>query len=339
MPRKRDDNLYQRGGVWYGRVQVAGKEHRRSLRTRDRAEARKLRDDWVQKLNRDRLGLANEHTWPEAVLKYSTEILDKAVKPATARRYRVSLRQIDPFLATWTVERISRSTIADFIAARSAAGATNATIRRDLTAMSAVLAACIDWEWRDNNPALDYSRRGLREQREPIRPPSDAAVKAVIAACPKKRGEYESRFAGIVRFLDATGCRQQEAVTIEWEQIDLARGEITFLKTKTSRPRTIRIADCRPGLSAQLTGTPKNQRKGLVYWHGERRQYQNFASRFSQVVKAAGQDFRCHDLRHKFAIDRLRQGMDIYKLSRHLGHSSVKVTEMYLGHVGTRAGT
>ncbi len=46
--------------------------------------------------------------------------------------------------------------------------------------------------------------------------------------------------------------------------------------------------------------------------------------------KRAGVRFRCHDLRHKFAIDYLKNGGDIYKLKQILGHSSVKATEMYL---------
>jgi integrase/recombinase XerD len=37
-----------------------------------------------------------------------------------------------------------------------------------------------------------------------------------------------------------------------------------------------------------------------------------------------------HDLRHRFAIAWLKAGGDIYRLSRHLGHASVKTTEIYL---------
>jgi integrase/recombinase XerD len=40
--------------------------------------------------------------------------------------------------------------------------------------------------------------------------------------------------------------------------------------------------------------------------------------------------FRVPDFRHGFAIRSLRAGMDICSLSRHLGHTSVKTTEIYL---------
>jgi site-specific recombinase XerD len=43
-----------------------------------------------------------------------------------------------------------------------------------------------------------------------------------------------------------------------------------------------------------------------------------------------------NDLRHRFAIRWLRNGGDIYHLSLHLGHMSIKTTEVYLGHLRAR---
>ena len=43
--------------------------------------------------------------------------------------------------------------------------------------------------------------------------------------------------------------------------------------------------------------------------------------------------FRFDDLRHRFAVDYLGNGGSIYDLQRHLGHSSIKVTEIYLAHL------
>jgi site-specific recombinase XerD len=44
-----------------------------------------------------------------------------------------------------------------------------------------------------------------------------------------------------------------------------------------------------------------------------------------------------HTLRHTFAINFLQSGGDIYMLSRILGHSSVKTTEVYLKSLGVEA--
>jgi len=46
--------------------------------------------------------------------------------------------------------------------------------------------------------------------------------------------------------------------------------------------------------------------------------------------RSGARPFRFHDLRHWFSVNYLRRGGSIYTLSQILGHSSVKVTEIYL---------
>lgn len=264
--------------------------------------------------------------WKDAVVRFCADVLPGAVAPGTAKRYRVSLRQVDPVLGDLHLDAIDRAAIAR-VAHR--ASASNATRRRDLTAVAAVLRACVAWGWLDDNAARRYDRSPIRERRAPIEPPTDADVARLVARCPRA-------FAAIVRLLALIGMRQEEAVGLEWPQIDLARREIALLKTKTNRPRVVPLS---AAASAQISAQPKHLTGRYVFWHGDGRRYRNFASRFASLAKAAGVEFRCHDLRHKFAIDWLKAGGDIYRLARILGHASVKTTEIYLGHVGTNPGT
>jgi hypothetical protein len=129
MPR----NLYRRGAIWWGRVQVAGTEHRRSLRTRDRAEAAARFKPWKADLERAARCGISRHSWQEAVTRYVNELMPEAVKPSTAARYLCSFRMVDPILGPLYLDQIDRRTIAK-IAGRK--GPSNATRRRDLTAVS-----------------------------------------------------------------------------------------------------------------------------------------------------------------------------------------------------------
>ncbi|MGB1230598.1 MAG: tyrosine-type recombinase/integrase, partial [Holosporaceae bacterium] len=43
--------------------------------------------------------------------------------------------------------------------------------------------------------------------------------------------------------------------------------------------------------------------------------------------------FRFHDLRHRYAVDYLKNGGSIYTLKGLLGHTSVKTTEGYLAYL------
>lgn len=54
---------------------------------------------------------------------------------------------------------------------------------------------------------------------------------------------------------------------------------------------------------------------------------------YKRAFARAGVRGGAHALRHTFATEYLRAGGDIYRLSRILGHSSVKVTERYLALV------
>ena len=241
------------------------------------------------------------------------------------------------------LDQIDRRKIADMVSARKKAGATNATINRDLTAVSVILGAAQEWGAVEHNPAKDFGRRTTRERRDPINPPCDADVSRVIERAP-------GMFSSLIRFLAETGCRQEEAAGLEWKQIDLKAETATFIKTKTSRPRTITLE---PETARWLSALPRFLGSPAVFWHDDGSRYANVASRFREMVKSAQESaqkagteflpFRCHDLRHRYAIRELQNGRDIYALSRHLGHSSVKTTEIYLGHVaggvGTKSGT
>ncbi|RFD20642.1 site-specific integrase [Komagataeibacter melaceti] len=101
-------------------------------------------------------------------------------------------------------------------------------------------------------------------------------------------------------------------------------------------------------------------RSGFLFPNRDGQPYRNAASNYGQVMHRVAAHcetrgipftrFRIHDLRHAFAIRWLKADGDIYRLSRHLGHTSVKTTEIYLSaltadeldrviHVGTKDGT
>lgn len=331
------DNLFKRGEIWWGRVQFAGRDIKRSLRTRSRAEARRRLEAWLTDVERARWTGEARHTFKEAVVKWTEEVLPSSVKPSVAKRYLTSIRAMDPHFSALHIDEIDAKQVARFVSARARGGATNATIRRDLTALSSLLKAAKAWTWIDRNPAAEYDRDVIRERRDPIQPPSDEAVEEMIRRCPPALGR-------MVRFLAQTGMRQEEAASLTWAQVDTQNGTIQLIKTKTSRPRLIDISLEALGT---LTGTPRHMKSPYVFWHDDGARYLNVASRFAAICAGrpggskrskplAALNFRCHDLRHRYAIEELRAGRDIYDLSKHLGHSSVKTTEIYLGYVSRR---
>jgi integrase len=147
-------------------------------------------------------------------------------------------------------------------------------------------------------------------------------------------------FAKLIEAALLTGCRQNELVTLTRRQIDHQRRQLVLTRTKNNRPRAISLS---PTAYHLLQSLPVNLGSPIVFWHGPGKPYANVASRFRVLVLSAQKaaqakrqefrPFRFHDLRHRFAVDALKNGMDIYDLQQHLGHSSVKVTERYLDYL------
>jgi integrase/recombinase XerD len=266
-----------------------------------------------------------------AVLKWATEVLPKAVKPSVGKRYPVSIGQLERVFGALRVDQITPARVSEYISLRSAA-ASNATIRRDLTALSRLLSACISWGWRHDNPARAHDRSIIRDQRDPIVPPAAEMVEKMIAAAP-------APMAAVLRLLDQSGMREGEAVALEASDVSWEARQTRLTRTKTNRPRTLEWLT--PGGDAGLV-LDRAPRQGALFPASTGDAYRNFAANAVRVMRdlekrdPTFKPFRVHDLRHGFAIRWLRAGGDVYHLSMHLGHTSLKTTEIYLGHLSAR---
>lgn len=326
-------NLYKRGTTWWARVQVQGKDHRRSLRTSSRAEAVKRLRAFMEEAGHQRFYDEERRTWKTAVAEWGMHGT-AGIKPGTLKRYQVSLRQLRPYLENLYVDEIGRKKIAE-IARRAVVS--NATRRRDLTAVSVVLRFTVAQGWRDDNPARDWDRSVISERRDPIVLPDRADIDLVVSLAP-------GNFAGLIRLAQHTGMRQNEIVTLERRQVRLAARRLDLWKSKTNRPRTLWLDDSAVGT---LDGTLPSMACTFVFWHPDDEDgaapYANVSSRFRQIVlrarnlaekeKRTFRPFRFHDLRHWYAVDYLRGGGNIYDLQKQLGHKSIKTTEMYLDYL------
>lgn len=318
------EGLYRRGNVWWGRKQIASREIRRSLRTSDRAEARRRYKAWVEALTAAAFGGAERVTWVDAVGQWAAEYLpSEAVKPSVAARYLTSIRQIAPTVRDLYIDQITRRKVAEIISARRKEGASNATIRRDLTALSSVLRFAVSQTWLDANPAREFDRSVIRERRRPFALPTQDQIDAVLA----KLSPMARRLATLALH---TGMRLGELTSLEWRQIDLERGAITLTKTKSGRPRVVPLDEIAAGT---ITGTPRKLRCPLVFWHDDGQPYSQFSRIFARAAKQAKYPATFHGFRHIYAIRYLQAGGSIYELQAILGHSSVSTTEVYLAYL------
>ena len=313
-------NIYRKTGgrIWYFRASVAGSEHRRSLRTTNRQTAEKRAQQLLEELRRRSWG-DQRYTWVQAVEAWVGDV-GESLKPQTIRRYGTSVAALAHILEPLFLDEIDKRVLAQ-IATR--AGVTNATRKRDLTAVSVILNACEARGWIEAVPA--YSRRRLKERTAPLILPTAAQVDRLVSHLSPMLGR-------LVRLLERTGMRLEEAGGLQWGDVDLRRKTITLTETKAGRVRVIPLTDAALGT---LSGTPRHIGCPYVFWVGQDKphRYGDLSGLLYDLRKAAGVKWRIHDLRHLYAVRYLQNGGKLRDLQKILGHGSIAVTERYLDHL------
>ena len=153
-----EQHLYRRekGGNWYLRDQRGGADFRRSLRTRTKAQARKLARPIIEQ--RNALLTGDERvTFQAAAASWLENALPETVKPSTATRYLVSAKCVDAFVKTVATEQDKPDLFVDDIRLRHInqfvrwrlQTVNKRTVRNDLTAFGEILGYAVSQEWRE----------------------------------------------------------------------------------------------------------------------------------------------------------------------------------------------
>jgi integrase/recombinase XerD len=364
-PRKAPRNtqwVWREGDGWTleGRVRIRGRLKRWSLRTSDvEIAVARVREE-IEKLKAASFYGDARPKYRDVFARWVETFVQHEVAATTARRYGVSLKQLEPFLIDLYFDEIDGAKITEIVNARRDAKVTTATIRRDLGALASVIEFGIDENLRKegDNPALLRLKK-LRERRDPIVLPQHWLIDRVIA-------EASPSMAPLIKAALKTGARQNELVTAKRSAVDHARRQLTVNKGKGSKLRVIDL-DFGGGYEA-IRSAPSKLGCDWLFWHekgGSRRRkkplrgpvaatlaqpYTGVSGAFHVLVrrvielvakeaKAAGapvpemRPFRFHDLRHRHAVDWLKAGRSIYDLQQRLGHNSITTTEIYLKYL------
>lgn len=322
---KAPKHTYWRSGVLWARFSVGGREYRESLRTSDvkvaRARVGKMRD---RAIGASAFG-EDRKTWEQAVIEWTAHI-EKEVSATTALRYSVSLAQIRPYLTGKFIDEICKADVLHIKKMRGKT-VTNATIRRDLQALSSVLAFAELNDWRIGNPAR-LIMENTSERRDPIVLPTEGDFTHM-------RGRLSASMEALMLAARATGARISELTNVKRADLNVKARTLTVIGKRNKR-RTLEISADTAETLGKLPAALNT--KNLFHFDGE--SISGASGLFSKATKAARlaaqkekrdfTGFRFHDLRHWFAVEWLRAGRSIYDLQQHLGHSTIATTEMYL---------
>jgi integrase len=246
----------------------------------------------------DRLGEIPDYSIGEAILRY----LDEA-----PQKWRKDLESKAKGLAAFVIGKSLREIheVAALYKRDCRGKLATGTINRRLALLRRVATLSVDWGWLES-PANITLLPGES-------PRETYLTKKQIDALAEAQSNVQVKAA--IYIAAYTGLRSGELLALTGE--DVKGGVIHVSTSKSGRPRMVPIVPLlRPWLKMLPIGL--------------------HPSTLSHSVSRTMPGVRFHDLRHSCASLLLAAGVDLYTISKILGHSTIQVTQRY-AHLETRA--
>lgn len=324
MPYKREDSPYW----WIFVKQADGKRVRRSSGTADFAAAKAIEqqaraDAWKEK----EWGVNPPRSFNEVMLPYLRHASQHQ------RSYETTTHRVKALRAYFTgsvMNDIGAKDIRAYTASRIEAGASPATVNRELAALSAAINWCnTELEWGLPNAVKG---RTLKEPEGRVRWLTRAEVESLCRTARKQRNG--ALLDDFIRVAVNTGCRKEEMLGLEWRRVDMENKLIYLdgIHTKAGKRRSIPLNE---GALDALKGRLAYRAEACpaspwVFARSSGERVACIRKGFEAACERSGiKDFVIHDLRHTCAAHLISAGVALAEVRDLLGHSTITMTERY----------
>lgn len=320
--------MFRRGGVYWTSISYKGKRIRKSLETADKKLAQsieaKIKTEIVEGKYFEK-PVGNNKTFTDMIEKFMKEHAPK-VSGNTRLSYSASLKHLSTYFGNLKLLEITPKKISEYKVLRYREEAKPATINRELAMLSKAFSLAFkEWEWIKENPVSKVPKE--KENNERDRWLTDEQERRLLKNAPQWLRE-------IIVFDLHTGLRKGELLSLQWNRFDLFRKTIIIQESKNGKPRTIPLNQIALDILMEKSKI-RNIKHDLVFASsvGTKIDSDNLGRAFESVLEKVDiQDFHFHDLRHTFATRLAQRGIDIYKISKLLGHKDIRMTQRYSHH-------
>jgi integrase len=305
--------LFQReNGIWYVEF---GRGKKRSLRTRNKAEAIRLYNRIKREYLSGRLLILKEGQ-KTPLSEFTANYLEWAhenLAHSTYRKRAYILGRFRESVGDLFIQNLSTRHLDQYIAGLLATGVSRNTANTHIRHLKAAFTKAVDWELLKEHPFTRYKLLKVQQKPPAFLLPNQIEKVLNVIDSP------EWRF--IFKLFVYTGMRLGEVANLYWRDIDLRRGVITVRKAKNYQSRVIPIhPKLREELEARYPAVGKLVRYSKDYIYHRLKRY---------FVEAGFPELRVHDLRHTFASLMVMAGVDLKTVQELLGHQDYRTTEIY----------
>jgi integrase/recombinase XerD len=319
--------------IWADGI-LAGREVRKSLRTRDWTKANREIQKWeaAERIRETGAPVSLADAWES----FLADLTARMVSSSTIGKYKLLERQLEAYgqsrgLACgvdFDLEALSRFRATWKDGPRTAA--------KKLERLRAFFRYASERRWCETNPAALL--RPPKVTLRPTMPLEHGDLVKILTACEKREVEVQphgyrnaQRLKSLVLLLRYSGMRISDAVALNAERL---KGNKLFLYTqKTGVPVYTVLPD---SVVQALEATPRVTSK-LYFWTGNGKRetaVKDWQKKLREIFDVAGVskgegNAVAHRFRDTFAVGLLLAGVPIERVSILLGHQSVRITEKH----------
>ena len=308
--------IYQRKNSskwWVDWTDQKGHRHRKSTGTDDKKLAKALAAKWTQEsFLEQHFGIVPEVSFQEALFRYGEE-KQKENPSGYAASVRYNLQRLLDRFCDLNLSDFNLGMLQDYAHERLVE-VKSGTVHREL----AILRAILNKAFREGRLSVVPPFPKVKPSKGRCRWLTEQEEQKLLRVC-------EPHLRSIIAFAVDTGGRRSELFKLDWQNVDLERGFVTFTDTKNGEDRAIRLTDrakkVLEGLGPKESG-PVFTYRGLAI--------KDVKTTFDKASQKAGlEDFRFHDLRHTFASRLVQKGVPIYEVMHLTGHKSLVMVQRY----------
>lgn len=314
-------SIFRRGNIWWVAFKDSqGKRIRQSALTTSKTEAQAILASLETKVREGKFFDISQE--PKTYFRDLLDRVDQHQRNMERRSYESYFRSYaknlraafgDLTLKEITPDRVQRYQL------HRAQEVSKTTANRSLATLKMVFNLGIRWGLIKENPVTKVEF--YRESRGRVRFLSREEQQALLSCCSK-------RLRDVVVVALRTGMRRGELLGLRKKDVDFKRGLLMLTRTKTDKARQIPMTDeVRAVVTRLAFGRGEDDILFRNRWDQPYRQPR--AEFIKALAKASIKEFRFHDLRHTYASDLVMASVDIFTISKLLGHSNVKTTMIY----------
>ena len=297
-----------------------GKRHRFSLGT-DNKKAAELK--FAEVLRRENLirqtGVPNM-SWDTFKAKYFA-FLKVERADNTQLRHQLAVSHLEKvfmpkFIADITpavLQNVKERMVLDGVGAHN--------VNRLMQALKAMMRKAEDWELVA--PRKWQTVGKIKTPRGRVVFHTTEEIKKLLAACTSLDWEL------VILLGCRAGLRRGEIANLRWQDVNFKDNQLYVAPDKTDKYRYVPIAADLLKALQEAQKCAKNEFVINIGLPSSRHTKDYLTSLYPKICKRAGVKSFLHELRHTFASHLVQEGVDLYRVSKLMGHSSIEMTEIY----------